>query len=51
MVGAATRVTLIALWDGGTGDGPGGTADLVEQAGKRGAKSVVLGTKALFGLP
>ena len=25
-------VQLIALWDGGGGDGPGGTADLVERA-------------------
>lgn len=43
-------VTLIALWNGKTGDGPGGTADLVEQAGKRGSKVVVLDTKELFGL-
>ena len=43
-------VTLIALWNGETGDGPGGTADLVEQAGRRGAKVVILRTKELFGL-
>ncbi len=46
----ATKVTVIALWDGGVGDGPGGTADLVDQAQKRGAKTVILSTKALFGL-
>jgi tetratricopeptide (TPR) repeat protein len=46
----ATKVTLIALWDGAAGDGPGGTADLVAQARKRGAKVVILDTKALFGL-
>lgn len=42
-------VTLIALWNGKTGDGPGGTADLVDQAGQRGAKVVILDTKELFG--
>jgi len=46
----AMRVTLIALWDGAAGDGPGGTGDLVAQARKRGAKVVILDTKALFGL-
>jgi hypothetical protein len=46
----ATKVTVIALWDGGVGDGPGGTADLVDLARKRGAKTVILSTKALFGL-
>lgn len=46
------EVTLIALWDGaGQGDGPGGTADLVDQAQRRGAKFVHLSTKKLFGLP
>lgn len=44
-------VTLIALWDKEpTGDGPGGTSDLVEKAERRGAKTVILDTKALFGL-
>jgi cellulose biosynthesis protein BcsQ len=43
-------VTLIALWNGKTGDGPGGTADLVDQAGQRGSKVVILDTKELFGL-
>lgn len=41
-------VTLIALWNGKTGDGPGGTADLVDQAGQRGAKVVILDTNKLF---
>jgi hypothetical protein len=44
------RVTAIALWDGRAGDGPGGTEDLVEQARKRGAKTVILNTRQLFGL-
>jgi hypothetical protein len=31
-------LTLIALWDQGVADGPGGTADLVEQVQRRGQK-------------
>jgi hypothetical protein len=44
----AARVTLIALWDGQGGDGPGGTEDLIRQAERQGVKSVVLDTRALF---
>ncbi len=44
------NVTLIALWNGEAGDGPGGTADLVEKAGERGAKTLILKTKDLFGV-
>ena len=44
------QVTLIALWNGQQGDGPGGTADLVEKAEQRGAKTIILDTKGLFGL-
>ena len=44
-------VTLIALWDcQPTGDGPGGTSDLVAKVDKRGAKSLVINTKKEFGL-
>lgn len=44
-------VTLIALWDREpTGDGPGGTSDLVAKVARRGAKTVVIDTKATFGL-
>jgi hypothetical protein len=43
-------VTLISLWDGDTGDGPGGTEDMVKKAASRGAKTVILDTKELFGL-
>lgn len=44
-------VTLIALWDReSTGDGAGGTSDLVQKAERRGAKTVVIDTKATFGL-
>jgi hypothetical protein len=34
----ASAVTLIALWDGGPADGPGGTRDLVKQMSDRGHK-------------
>jgi hypothetical protein len=44
------NVTLIALWNGEAGDGSGGTADLVDKAGDRGAKPIVLKTKDLFGV-
>jgi hypothetical protein len=43
----AQRVTLIALWDGKEGDGPGGTKDMVKTAEERGAKVVVLGAAVL----
>ena len=43
--------TLIALWDNeSTGDGPGGTSDLVARVARRGAKTVVIPTKETFGL-
>lgn len=35
-------MTLIALWDGAQGDGPGGTSDMVNRARDRGAKIVHL---------
>ncbi len=44
------KVTLIALWDGKKGDGPGGTEHMVEKAKARGAKVVILDTNKLFGL-
>ncbi|HEX7317985.1 MAG TPA: tetratricopeptide repeat-containing protein [Pyrinomonadaceae bacterium] len=44
-------VTLIALWDKApTGDGPGGTSDLVARVERRGAKTVIIDTKSAFGL-
>jgi len=44
------NVTLIALWNGATGDGAGGTADMVQKAQERGAKTIILDTKKIFGL-
>lgn len=46
----APNLTLIALWDGAGGDGPGGTADLVEKVEHLGARCEVIKTKEIFGL-
>ena len=42
--------TLIALWDGEPGDGPGGTEHMVRLAEEHQARVVLLNTKQLFGL-
>jgi len=47
---ADNRVTVLALWNGEVGDGPGGVADMVATAQERGAEVVTLDTVALFGL-
>ena len=44
------NLTLIALWDGSPGDGPGGTEDLVERVENLGARREIIYTKELFGL-
>jgi hypothetical protein len=36
------RSYLIALWDGASGDGAGGTKDMIERVENRGDKAVVL---------
>ncbi|MGE5217974.1 MAG: tetratricopeptide repeat-containing protein [Chloroflexota bacterium] len=41
------HVTLIALWNGATGDGPGGTEDMVKRAQDRGAKFIHLDARKL----
>ena len=46
----AENVTLIALWNGKAGDGPGGTADMISIATASGASIRILDTNALFGL-
>ena len=38
------RVTVLALWNGEPGDGPGGTADMVAIAQGSGADTIVLGS-------
>jgi hypothetical protein len=40
--------TLIALWDGQSGDGPGGTKHLVEMAQQRGLSTNILLTSVVF---
>jgi hypothetical protein len=47
---APRNLTLIALWDGETGDGPGGTEHMVGLAKQHGARFVRLDSKTLFGL-
>lgn len=43
-------VTLLALWNGKAGDGPGGTQDMVALAGTHSAKICTKNTDELFGL-
>ncbi|HYI09858.1 MAG TPA: hypothetical protein VEK57_12410 [Thermoanaerobaculia bacterium] len=42
------NVTLLALWNGQTGDGPGGTADMVDQIQNRGGEVVRIGLGTVF---
>ena len=44
------NITLIALWDGKGGDGPGGTQDLVRKVERLGASAEIINTRELFGL-
>jgi len=48
LASGAPNLSLIALWDCKSGDGPGGTKDLVEQARKHGVNTILLDTTALF---
>src|SRR6266498_2568017 len=43
------HLSLIALWNGATGDGPGGTEDMVERAKDRGATFIHLDARKLLG--
>lgn len=45
---AGDQVTLIALWNGQGGDGPGGTADMVKRIRKSGGQAVVLDARRLL---
>ena len=51
LTGGSRNVTLIALWNGKQGDGPGGTADMIAIAQQRGAETNVLNSNTIFGLP
>jgi hypothetical protein len=42
------HLTLVALWNGATGDGPGGTEDMVARAKDRGARFIHLDTTKLL---
>jgi hypothetical protein len=44
------NTTLIALWDGGGDDGPGGTKDMITQARALGARTIIIDTRKEFGL-
>ena len=50
LIAANADVTLLALWNGKAGDGPGGTADMVRLAKEQGAKVCIKNTDELFGL-
>lgn len=41
-------VTVMVLWDGGAGDGAGGTMDMVQRADKAGARVIHLDTNTLL---
>ena len=51
LTGGAQNVTLIALWNGRKGDGPGGTGDMIAIARARGAEARVLDSNVIFDLP
>ena len=42
------HLTLMALWNGSSGDGPGGTEDMVKRAVDRGATFIHLDTRKLI---
>lgn len=48
MVHGGASTTLLALWNGQSGDGPGGTKDMIARAKKRGAQCMRLGEGTLF---
>jgi hypothetical protein len=47
LVCGGLQMSLIALWDGKSGDGAGGTQHMVQEAQKRGAKTVIIDINAL----
>jgi hypothetical protein len=47
---AGKNLTLIALWDGQSGDGAGGTQDMVRRAEGVGARIIIIDTRKEFGL-
>jgi hypothetical protein len=47
---APKSVTVIGLWDGRAGDGPGGTEHMIRLAREHGARFIRLDTNKLFNL-
>lgn len=47
---AGRNITLIALWNGEGGDGPGGTQDMVQQVENLQARTIIIDTRREFGL-
>ena len=45
----ADRLSFVCLWDGGGGDGPGGTRHLFEEVKRRGGATRWLDTRKLWG--
>jgi hypothetical protein len=43
----AQKLRFICLWDGGGGDGPGGTAHMVDQVRRRGGQVIWIDTRTL----
>ena len=43
----AARMALMVLWNGARGDGPGGTANMVERVGKQGCRMIWIDTRTL----
>ncbi|MDQ3279927.1 MAG: hypothetical protein M3Q69_00775 [Acidobacteriota bacterium] len=48
LVHGGRHLTVLALWNGQSGDGPGGTKDMIERARERGAKVKVIGQGTVF---
>ena len=45
------RIVLLALWNGESGDGPGGTEHMVAEVAKRGGRTEVLDARRLVEKP
>jgi hypothetical protein len=49
LINGGAHASVIALWNGAAGDGPGGTQHMVAIARQRGARTIVLDTRQIFG--
>lgn len=47
MAAGGRNISLLALWDGKAGDGPGGTNHMIEEIEKLGAKSIIINPRDL----